>query len=81
MKTRIISQENTTPRCHKSLLSKSCTMNERAYHPRLEMLMGFLLVDELFLLATLVVDLSMVVVIGLQEVMVAILWEVAITDL
>jgi hypothetical protein len=45
------------------------------------MLMGFLLVDELFLLATLVVDLSMVVVIGLQEVMVAILWEVAITDL
>ncbi len=74
MKTRIISQENTMPGCHESLLSKNRTMNETTNHPQLEMLVGLLLVDGLFLLAT------MVVVIGLQEVMVAILWEVVITN-
>jgi hypothetical protein len=81
MKTRIISKENTTSGCHELFLLKNHTMNEGADHPQLELLVGLLLVDELFLLATVVVDLLMVVVIGLQEVIMAVLPKVAITDI
>ncbi len=81
MKPRTISKENTTPRCHESFLPKNRTMNEGADHPQLEMLVGLLLVDKLFLLAIVVVDLSMVVVIGLQDVIMAVLREVAIADI
>jgi len=40
-------------------------MNEKADHPRLEMLMGLLLVDKMYLQATMVADLLAMVVIGL----------------
>jgi hypothetical protein len=48
-------------------------MEEKVDHLRLKMLMGFLLVDGLHLLATMVVDLSTVMVTGLEEVVVVVL--------
>lgn len=55
-------------------------MNERANHPRLEMLVGHLLVDKLYLSATLVVEVLTMVVTCLQEAVVAVLQEVMVTD-
>jgi hypothetical protein len=42
-------------------------MEEKVDHPRSKMLVGFLLVDRLHLLATMVVDLSTMVVMGLKR--------------
>jgi hypothetical protein len=43
-------------------------MNEGANHPQLEMLVDCVLVDGVFWLAMMVVNLSMVAIMGLQEV-------------
>ncbi len=68
MRTRTIPKENTTLGCHESFLLENCTMIEKENHPRLEMLMNQLLVDRLYLLTTIMVDLLEEVVMGLKEI-------------
>jgi hypothetical protein len=65
MKTMIHLKENTTLGCQELFLLENHAMNEKADHPRLEMLMGFLLVEEMYLQAMMVADLLAMVVIGL----------------
>jgi hypothetical protein len=69
----IFSQESITLGCQESFLPKNHTMEEKVDHPRLEMLVGFLLVHGLHLLAIMVVDLLVEVVTSLQEVVVVVL--------
>jgi hypothetical protein len=66
MKTKTIPKENTTLGCRKLFLSKNRSMIGRENHPRLEMLVDRLLVDELYLSTTIVVDHSAKVVTGFQ---------------
>jgi len=73
MKMRIIPKESTTPRCHELVLSENCTMTKGEDHPKLEMVVNWVLVDGLYLLVTIMVDLSVEVVKGLQEVAIVIL--------
>jgi hypothetical protein len=80
MKMMIIPKESTTLGCHKLFLPKNCTMNEGANHPQLAMLVGFLLVDRLYLPTKVVANLSAVVVIGLQEVVVMVFQKVVVMD-
>jgi hypothetical protein len=50
MKTMIHSKENTTLGCQKSFLLENRIMNEkRVDHPHLEMLVGFLSMDGMYL--------------------------------
>jgi hypothetical protein len=56
-------------------------MNEKANHPRSEMVVGFLLVDEMYLQATMVANLSALEVTILQEVVVVVFQEVAVKDI
>ncbi len=79
MKMKTIPKKNTIPRCHKSFLPKFCTMIGGEDHPQLEMLVDRLLVDRLYLSTTTMVDLLVKVVLGLQEVVVMVRQEVAIT--
>jgi hypothetical protein len=57
-------------------------MNKEANHPRLEMLMGFLPIDETYLRAIVVVNLStMVAIVVLQKLAIKALQEVVVIDL
>jgi len=67
MRKRTIPKESTTLGYHESFLSENHTMNERANHPQLEMLVDCLLEDGVFRLATMVMDLSIVAIMGLWE--------------
>jgi hypothetical protein len=58
------SKESITLGCQKSFLVKNHAMYEKKNHLRSKMLVGLLLVEELHLLATMVVDLSAMVVKG-----------------
>lgn len=73
MRMRIIPKESTTPRCHELVLSENCTTIEGEDHPLIKMVVNCVLVDGLYLLVTTMVDLSMEVVKGLQEVAITIL--------
>jgi len=48
MRKRTIPKESTTLGCHESFLSENHTMNGKANHPQLEMLVDCLLVDGVF---------------------------------
>jgi hypothetical protein len=79
MRTRTIPKESTTPRCHELFLLEKHTMTKRKDHPQLEMVVNCVMVDGLYLLAMIVVDLLAEVVKGLQEVAIVVLQEVEIT--
>ncbi len=72
MMMMILPKAHITLGCHEYFLSKFCTMNKRQTIPgRLEMVVGFLLVDGTYLQAMVVANLLALVVTVLQEVAVA----------
>ncbi len=80
MRTKVIPKENTTLGCHKSFLPKNYTMTEGENHPRLEMLIDRLLVDEQYLSTIMVANPLAEVVTGLREVDLQEVVEVFILD-
>jgi hypothetical protein len=65
MKMMIILKENITRKCHELFLQENRTMNKGVNHPKLGMLVGHLLVDELYLSTMVVVDRLAAAVMGL----------------